>query len=56
MKHIYIVVLLVLGIGILSFKSLGFHRLALEQEKIEVTVVYKSHREKIIVDNYSTIE
>lgn len=56
MKHIYIVVLLLLGIGILSFKSLGFHRITLDKDTIEVTVVYKEEQKKLTVDNYSTIE
>lgn len=56
MKRIYILITLIAVLLVLSYKSLGFHAIALEKDSIDVTVVYKGHENILNVDNYATVQ
>ena len=56
MKHIYILIVCVVVLGVISFRTLGFHAIEYDREEIDVTLVYNDEKIKKTVPNFSTLE
>ncbi len=56
MKRLIVLVIIILLFLYCVIKDMGFKRIALEQDMIEVDIVYHDKRERLKVSNYANLE